>query len=374
MLIFLKRGAQLLLGLVILGWLVTLLVVKFERHQYTQITAEQRTQASNYLQGKVTPAPNNLQYQTFIAEPGVALRTATIDVESAKGTVVFVPGFTGTIEMSMQTISQLNKAGFRVAAIEYRGQGKSYRPISNPEKGYVEDFALLASDLAKFARHVKRDGEPLFFFSISKGAHITMRMAAEQGVDVSAFALVVPMIQINTGDLDYSFVKRLAHTLNALGLGRMYAPGNAQWPPQPLVFGEANGCNSNPQTAQLQSAMFTLDETLRTRGATIKWLKETTDSTDKLLSPGFMSALTQPVKIFTAGDDRLVRSDVATMFCSSLSNCEVTHFEEARHCINRESQERMNEIIRQSVEHYEKQLVDHKLSNKPTKSIAKLTN
>jgi lysophospholipase len=364
MLIFLKRGTQLLLGVIFLGWLITLLAIKFEKHQYTQITAEQRTQATNYLQGKVTLAPNNLQYQTFNAEPGVDLRTATVDAKNAKGTIVFVPGFTGTIEMSMQTISQLNKAGFRVAALEYRGQGKSYRPISNPEKGYVEDFALLANDLAKFARHVKRDDEPLFFFSISKGAHITLRMAAEHKVDVSAFALVVPMIQINTGDLDYSFVKNLAHTLNAIGLGNMYAPGNSQWPPQPLIFGEANGCNSNPDTAQLQSAMFALDETLRTRGATIKWLKETTDSTDKLLSPGFMNALKQPVKIFTAGDDRLVRSDVATKFCSSLASCEVTHFEQARHCINRESQERMNEIVRQSVAHYEKSLELSKLSER----------
>ncbi|MFT6406960.1 MAG: lysophospholipase [Arenicella sp.] len=356
MLTFLKRSAQLLLALIFLGWLITFLAVKFEQHQYTQITPEQRTQANNYLQGKVTPAPNNLQYQTFTPEQGVDLRTAIVDAENAKGTIVFVPGFTGTIEMSMQTISQLNKAGFRVAAIEYRGQGKSYRPISNPEKGYVENFGLLGSDLAKFAHHIKRDDEPLFFFSISKGAHITMRMAAEQAVDVSAFALVVPMIQIDTGELSYSFVSKLAHTLNAIGLGNMYAPGNSQWPPQPLVFGEANGCNSNPESAQLQSAMFALDETLRTRGATIKWLKETTDSTEKLLSPGFMNALTQPVKIFTAGDDRLVRSDIATGFCANLTNCQVTHFENARHCINRESQERMNEIIRQSVAHYEKVL------------------
>jgi lysophospholipase len=357
MLTFLKRGTQILVGLIFIGWLITWVAVNFERHQYTQITEEQRIQATDYLQGKVTQAPTNLQYQTFTPQPGVDLRTATIDAVNSKGTIVFVPGFTGTIEMSMKTISQLNKAGFRVAAIEYRGQGKSYRPISNPEKGYVEDFAILANDLAKFARQVKRDGEPLFFFSISKGAHITMRMAAEQGVDASAFALVVPMIQIHTGELSYPLVKNMAHLLNTIGLGKLYAPGNSQWPPEPLIFGEANSCNSNPQTAQFQSAMFALDETLRTRGATVKWLKETSDSTDKLLSPGFMNALTQPVKIFTAGDDRLVRTDVATEFCASLANCEVTHFAEARHCINRESQQRMNQIVRQSLAHYEEALL-----------------
>ena len=184
-----------------------------------------------------------------------------------------------------------------------------------------------------------------------------MRMAAEQGVDVNAFALVVPMIQVNSGDMRHNTLSKLAHTLNAIGLGEMYAPGSAQWPPLPLVFGKANGCNSNPETAQLQSAMFALDKSLCTRGVTVKWLKETTSSTQKLLDPEFMKALTQPVKVFTAGDDRLVRTDIATEFCASLANCSVTHFEEARHCINRESQERMNEIIRQSVAHF-KQTID----------------
>jgi alpha-beta hydrolase superfamily lysophospholipase len=134
----------------------------------------------------------------------------------------------------------------------------------------------------------------------------------------------------------------------------MYAPGQAQWPPLPLVFGKENGCNSNPETAQLQSAMFALDETLRTRGTTIKWLKEATESTALLLSGGYMDELTQPVKLFTAGDDLLVDTEVATKFCASLNNCEVTHFPEAKHCINRESKSYLDQIITQSVAHYEK--------------------
>lgn len=354
MLTFLKRSAQVLISLTFLIWLITYLNVAFEKHSYTPITDEQRTQASEYLKGKVTATPAHWQWETFTPEVGVNLRTGSIEADSAKGTIIFVPGFTGTIEMSMETITKLNQAGFRVAAIEYRGQGKSYRPISNPEKGYVEDYGLLASDIAKYARHIKRNNEPLFFFSISKGGHITLRMAAEQDIDVAAFALIVPMVKINTGTFDYGFIQSFSKILNTIGLGSMYAPGQAQWPPQPLVFGEANGCNSNPETAQLQSAFFALDETLRTRGTTIKWLKETTESTELLLSDTYMKALTQPVKLFTAGDDLLVDSAVAEQFCQSLNNCDVVDFPKAKHCINRESEDRMNEIIRQSVAHFEK--------------------
>ena len=358
MLKFLKLSAIAFATLLFIIWLITYLSVRFEKHQYTVVSAEHKAQATDYLKGKVTPLPNQWKWHTFTPEAGVNLRTGSVDAVNSKGTIIFVPGFTGTIEMQMATITQLNNAGFRVAAIEYRGQGKSYRPISHPEKGYVQDYGLLASDVAKYARYVQRDNEPLFFFSISKGGHITLRMAAEQGLNVAAFALVVPMVKLNTGKFNYNFIKHLSHGLNAIGLGKMYAPGQAQWPPLPLAFGVADDCNSNPATAQFQSALFALDESLRTRGTTIKWLKETTNSTDLLLSEGYMRQLTQPVKMFTAGDDSLVDSTVAAKLCASLQNCQVTHFPDAKHCINRESQARMNEIIRQSLAFYEKALGD----------------
>ncbi len=132
MLTFLKRTAISLLGLLFLAWMITYVAVRFERHEYTQISDEQRQQASDYLVGKVTPRPDTWQWETFTPEKGIDLRTGTVDAENAKGTVIFVPGFTGTIDMSMETITQLNRAGYRVAAIEYRGQGKSHRPLSNP--------------------------------------------------------------------------------------------------------------------------------------------------------------------------------------------------------------------------------------------------
>ncbi len=221
----------------------------------------------------------------------------------------------------------------------------------------------MANDVAQYVRHVQRKNEPLFFFSISKGAHITLRLAAEHDLAVSAYALVVPMVKINTGQFSYNVIKHLSRVLSAIGLDNMYAPGQSQWPPKPLVFGAANGCNSNPETAQLQSAIFALDESLRTRGTTVKWLKETTDSTEKILSDGFMNKLTQPVKVFTAGDDLLVDTKVATEFCASLAQCEVTHFPEAKHCINRENQDRMNEIIRQSVAHFESTVITATLNS-----------
>ena len=346
-----------LLALVISGWLITVLALKFERHEYVKITPQQQQAAEAYLAGKLTEVPDNWQWNTFNPEPGVDLRTGFIDAANAKGTVVVVPGFTGSIEMIMREITQLNAAGYRVAAIEYRGQGESWRPLRHPEKGYVESYSQLGSDVAKFARQIRLTGKPLFFFSISKGAHITMRMAAEQNPDVAAYALIVPMIKINTGEADHDSVGKFAKGLSAIGLGSMYAPGQSGWPNNgELDFGVATDCNANPATAQSQSAMFALRPKLRTRGTTVQWIAETYESTNFLMDPANTSNIIAPVRVFTAGIDTLVSTDAANQFCSSLKRCKTTHFEGARHCITRENFALYDGIIRASITHFDQHL------------------
>ena len=343
-----------MLILLLLGWGAALLTLKFSEHSYTPVTAQQKVEAMEYLGDQITATPSAFKWSMFEAEQGVELRSGLLEADDSKGTVIVVPGFTGSIEMIMREIVMINQAGFRVATLEYRGQGMSYRPLSNhPEKGYVEDYSLLGNDLAKYANSVKHKGEPLFFFSISKGAHITMRMAAMDKVDVDAYALIVPMIQINSGELSYQTLKTVAAGVTTMGLGSAYAPGGKQWPGEKLVFGEANGCNANPETAQAQSALFALNEKLRTRSVTFKWLYETTRSTEKLMNPEYVAAITQPVKIYTAGIDELVSTNAANQFCKNLAQCSTQHYPESRHCITREYYDVYDEIVKDAIAHFE---------------------
>lgn len=331
-------------------WLASLVYVHTSGHEYAEISELQKQAAKDYLQGKMTATPSSWRWETFSVNPGVELRTGSIKSDNSKGTVIVVPGFTGSIEMTMREIAQIHKAGFTVAAIEYRGQGLSYRPLDNPEKGYVEDYSILADEIAQFANAKREKDKPLFFYSISKGAHITMRMALESDVGVNAYALMVPMIKINTGELEYGSVRRLAKVLNFVGLGSMYAPGQGGYSPE--EYGVATPCNGNPQTAQSQGAMFALNEKLRTRGSTIKWLHETFESTEKLLNSDITQKVLAPVKIFTAGVDHLVDSTAASQFCSNLSNCEETHIAEARHCITRENFDVYDSLVDQAITHF----------------------
>jgi lysophospholipase len=336
-----------------LVWLVSFTNLRFENHQYAELSDDQNEAAVAYLKDKLPEVPDAWQWHTFSPEPGVDLRTGVIDYANAKGTIIMVPGYTSFAELTMRTIIKLNNAGYRVALIEYRGQGGSYRPLANPEKGYVESYETLANEVARFAKKWRIQNKPLYFFSTSKGGHITMRMAEQEELDVNAYALVVPMIQFKPGDFDYTTMRRMVTLFDSIGLGDMYAPTQGNWPPENLKFGEATSCNSNPETAQLQSALYaTSDPKIRTSGITMHWARKTMASTGHLLKESSIKRITAPVKIFTAGNESFVSSETAQKFCGKLANCSNTHFPKASHCINRENLDRMDEIIRQSLAHF----------------------
>lgn len=352
-----KRILAVVVVLVILLWLSIYLCLTFEQHKYLEITTEQQQEAEQFLAGKIPFTPENWQWQRFAASPGVELRGGFIPAKNAKATVIVVPGFTGTIEMLMNEIIQFHAAGFNVASVEYRGQGDSYRPLRNPEKGYVEDYSVLAKELLTFAESMREEGKPLLFYSISKGAHITMRMAAEQNPNITAYALTVPMIKLHTGEDSYDSIRRLTAVLNAIGMGKMYAPGSRGF--ELGKYGEATPCNANPERAHLQSALFALNKSLRTRGITIKWLHETFNSTDKLLTPSYTANIKQPVKLITAGVDLLVDTDAATQFCDSLANCQQIHIESARHCIAEEDMKLYKALIDQVIDFFNASITRH---------------
>lgn len=349
----LKRIVLLVLVLLVGFWIFALWNLHHEDHHYVALTAEQENQAAEYLVGKLSPAPADWHWRNYTPELGVNLRTGMVDAHKAKGTVVVVPGFTATIEMTMREIVKINAAGYRVASIEYRGQGESWRPLTNPEKGYVESYEQLGAELAGFAKQVQIKDKPLFFYSISKGAHITMRMATEQDLDVSAYALIVPMIKINTGSLNYEMAPIFSAAFSKLGLGAMYAPGQTNRFGNGFELGKPIPCNANPDTAQTQDALFAQRELLRTSGVTMKWLYETTSSTEHLLRTESIAKITQPVMMVTAGIDALVDTNAAQKFCGSLTQCELTHIEQARHCITREDFNLYDGIIDQAIAHFD---------------------
>ena len=71
------------------------------------------------------------------------------------------------------------------------------------------------------------------------------------------------------------------------------------------------------------------------------------------MNPEFVSAITQPVKIYTAGIDELVSTDAANLFCENLTQCSTQHYPESRHCITREYYDVYDGIVKDAIAHFE---------------------
>lgn len=346
---FIKNSVLVLCAGLLFLWLVMFVTLRFTSHNFSTLEPVQLAKAEAYFERGFEPMPTAWSWGTFTPETGVTLRTGVIEATNPKGTIVIVPGFTSPIEMNARAINAFNSAGYRVAAIDYRGQGGSSRPLSNPEKGYVEDYAVLANDVADYAKQVRVADKPLFIFAISKGAHISLRLAEKNTAGVSAYALAVPMIEISAGNMSMLTLEFVSNAATMLGLGAAYPPGVRNWPPKNLVFGESTDCNANPKTAQIQDSLFALKKSLRVSSVTMRWIRETIKSSKHIQSKEFVDKITEPIKIFNAGDDRIVNADSAKEFCDSLSDCSLTQFPKARHCINREDYEVFDQILEQSI-------------------------
>lgn len=328
-------------SILLLAALIALGVYKLDwDHAYAPITPEQAADAKAYLDANLTPLPRGIERGSFTRGDGASLETMTLAHDAPKGTIVIVPGYTAPLELYAGTMSAFHEAGYGIAALSTRGQGRSTRATANPEKGYVEDYQILADDLDAYIETL--DG-PIYVFGNSMGGHIALLMAGENAPDVKAYSLLVPMAEILTGEFPYWIAEAMTGFYSVVGFGANYGVGRGDWT-KPKDYAEPTSCAANPAKAHLRDALVALDPPLRVEGVTNKWVWETIRSTAAVASPEHLSKVSAPVLTITAGDDRVVSTPAAEKNCEGLPNCTLRRFEEARHCIMNETDE-----VRQAV-------------------------
>ena len=70
---------------------------------------------------------------------------------TARGTVVLLTGRGEFIEKyATEVTGELLQRGFSVAALDWRGQGLSDRPLSEHDAGHIDNFSTYIADLKLF--------------------------------------------------------------------------------------------------------------------------------------------------------------------------------------------------------------------------------
>jgi lysophospholipase len=254
---------------------------------------------------------------------GTTLRTAVWDDGQAVHPRVctILGGQTEYLEKYEEVAGELAARGFAVATFDWRSQGGSARPLSDPLKVHVDDFARYDDDLAEFLDQVVAplSSDPPLALAHSMGGHILLRTLHDRPERFAGAVLSAPMIQAVTAPYPASVARFICRLQNLTGQKNAWVWGMAGRDPLKLAF-EDNRVTSDRGRYMRNRAVLEQDQGLRTAGATWGWLEAAYRSMARQAEAGFVEAIRTPVLVLGAGGDRIVETSATRALAARLPN------------------------------------------------------
>jgi lysophospholipase len=276
-------------------------------------------------------APPGAIEEHIRAADGVRLRTARWAPSSPVGTVVLLGGRGEFIEKYFEVVGELLARGFAVAAMDWRGQGGSDRPLRHTHKGHVDDFSQFESDLdALVTKVLEREcPRPWIGLSHSMGAAVLLGAAGSGRCPFERLALTSPMIAVK-GVNHRGRVRVIVAALNGLGLGGAFAPGGGgenQW----LASFAGNAFTSDEGRFARVANLVAACPDLRLGGPTIGWTHAAFRHMRRLDHSRFPRTPLPPILIVAAGADRVTDTPATLRLASRLGVDRTVVIEGAEH-------------------------------------------
>ena len=270
----------------------------------------------------------------FLTADGLQIRWGyrSAPETGSRGTVVLLNGRTEYLEKYAETAADLNRRGWAVYSMDWRGQGLSDRLTANRLKGHVGRFRDYMDDLQGFVDLVRRHGaaRPFILVGHSMGGHIGLRFLRERRHPFDLAVLTSPMIDIELPAVPRRLLRGYVRAAVRLGFGEAYAPGGAAYENKDRIF------TDNPLTSDRERFQRRLDEIaanprLALGGVTYGWLDAAFRSIDRVLATGFARGLDLPLLIVRAAEDSIVSRSAQRDFCRRSRHCRLVDVPGARH-------------------------------------------
>lgn len=301
-------------------------------------------------------------------------RAYVLPADQEKGAVVIVPGFTEGLVIYQEVIHDLLGNGWSVYIHDHRNQGFSTRLIEGEDgrdKGHVDRFDRLVSDLDHFIALVQRSREdlsrasrPMVLLAHSMGGAVSALHLARRGADTpfSAAAFVTPMMEptlapANSMRWGDKALRRWCHEgsmpviFGLPGLSTTRVQGGTfeqEW----RRYREMLDRSAHPQTHSVtrhdvrwfnRASRCEGDhcghDDARVAGATLGWVDEACAGAAEARGPG-ASRIAVPVLVLQGGEDNVVEPAAQQEFCDNVNagkpqdapgRCTGWHLPEARH-------------------------------------------
>jgi lysophospholipase len=288
------------------------------------------------------PVPSGAVVGSFAGYDGKPMRFARFAATRGprRGTVVLVNGFTEVIEKYFEMIADLSRRGFAVAAMDWRGQGGSWREVTTDGRGHIRSFAEYEADLTAFMKEIVLPDCPPPYLALghSMGAHVLLRIGRRPGSWFDRLVLTSPMIRLTREmmlGLPAPLVRSLVETACLAGMQTRPVPGVKDWREGGTDF-DANRLTTDRERYYRNRALVEAAPHLSIGVPTIGWLRAAMRSMVEVGSPAFARGITLPTLFFIAGRDAVVEQSAIEDFSALMKSGNHVILANAKHEICQE--------------------------------------
>jgi lysophospholipase len=276
--------------------------------------------------------PDGFSWGYFINTKGARIRYGWVSpTNTVRAVAVVAPGRAAPIEKYFELIRYLQSRGFEVWSMDWQGQGGSERYLDNPQKGHSVGFEHDVADLNQFLTTViNQRGKPIFAVAGSMGAPIMVRYMHDYPDFFNFAVLVSPAFDIATRNYPRWIARLISKLGTSLGFSEHYIVGG-DWEPDAKRLQEARISTSDPDRYSVTFTYLRERPELRVGDPTYGWMDTMFNSIAIRKEPEYLTAISIPLLLVSAVDDREIVPAAQLRACEILPICEFVPVQGARH-------------------------------------------
>ena len=292
------------------------------------------------------PIPPGAEADWYVGAGGAKLRAALFTPPGRpRGTVVLSGGRTEPIEKYFETIRDLMDRGFVVLAHDWRGQGLSLRELPDRLKGHAKGYKGFLEDFRRLLNaYEPRLPKPWVAVGHSMGGCLTLLALANGERRFASAVLSAPMLGLQFGKVSSVSAMALMRLNLTLGRATRYVLGQAGKPFDDSF--EDNVLTHDAARFARYRAQVRAHPDLALGGPTWGWLEFAFRATAFLANPERLRAVTIPVEILSAAEDRLVDNTAQAAAARNLPQGRLITVPGAYHEILMETDDMRNFFLR----------------------------
>jgi len=298
--------------------------------------------------------PPGWRWHTFKNERGHKLRFGTVSPKSRvpDAVVVVLPGLSEFAEKYFELANNFIDRNLAVWILDWEGQGKSDRLLTNRHKrhsnGFESDVADLHAFMMEYVKHASVHPDvgriPMVMLAHSMGANIGMRYLLDHPGMFTCAAFTSPMAGIRTVDfLPLSIAVDVSTVLNELA-GTSYVMGGKDWNPEEHDP-KRSILSHDPVRNGIYNAWCHADTQLKVGSVTYGWVNQALRSCYALQNALKSKTLSLPCLFGIAGEEKLVSNRRTRALIKDIPGATVVNLPTSRHEILMETDDIRNSFI-----------------------------